>query len=150
MLANLEVVAVQPLPVADALVLDTYAERTGDTVWTLRRDKYLAAIVSGRPHDEIARFLAARSQAALPSSVTSLFADAAANARRLRDLGPARVIQCEDAALATLLARDTRLRKLCSPCGERQLVVPAATETQFRRRLHELGYAIPPRAAEPG
>ena len=143
-LANLEVVAVRSLPKADAIVLGTYAERTGDTVWTLRREKYLAAIASGRPDDEITRFLATRSHADLPATVASFFADAAGNARRLRDLGPARVVECEDAALAVLLASDRRLRKLAWPCGERHLVVPAAAEPQFRKRLHELGYTLPP------
>jgi hypothetical protein len=60
-----------PLPVADAIVLETYAKRTGDTVWTLRREKYLAAIASGRPGDEIVRFLATRSHEDLPATVVA-------------------------------------------------------------------------------
>lgn len=64
-LPSLEVVAVASLPVADAIVLETYAERVGDAVWRLRRDKYLAAIASGRPDDEIVQFLAARGQSDL-------------------------------------------------------------------------------------
>ncbi len=143
-LANLEVVAVRSLPAADAIVLETYAERTGDTVWTLRREKYLAAVASGRPYDEVTRFLAARSHADLPATVVSFFEDAASNARKLRDLGPARVIECEDAALAVLIAGDRRLGKLAWRCGERHLIVPAGSETQFRKRLHELGYTLPP------
>ncbi len=145
-LPNLEVVSVEPLPVADVIVLETYAERTGDKVWTLRREKFLTAIESGRPPDEIVRFLAARSHADLPAAVASFFEDAAARARKLRDLGPARIVACEDAAVAVLLAGDRRLRDLCWRCGERHLVVPAAVEAEFRRRLSRLGYALPPSA----
>jgi 2-methylisocitrate lyase-like PEP mutase family enzyme len=109
-------------------------------VWTLRRDKYLAAVASRRPDDEIVRFLAARSHADLPAAVTAFFQDAAADAHKLRDLGPARVIECQDAAL---VANDRRLRKLSWRCGERHLIVPTAAEVQFRKGLHDLGYALP-------
>jgi hypothetical protein len=143
-LPNLEVVAVESLPVADAIVLETYAERAGDKVWTLRRDKYLAAIASGRPDDEIVRFLAARGRADLPATVTAFFQDAAANTRKLRDLGPARVIECQDPALATLIANDRRLRELSWQCGERHLIVPTTAEARFRKGLRDLGYALPP------
>jgi hypothetical protein len=142
-LPNLEVVAVESLPVADAIVLETYAERTGDAVWTLRRDKYLAAIADGRPDDEIVRFLAERGHADIPATVGALFKEAAANARKLRDLGPARVIECHDPALAALIANDRRLRKLTWQCGDRHLIVPAAAEARFRKGLHDLGYALP-------
>jgi hypothetical protein len=142
-LSNLEVVAVESLPVADAMVLETYAERTGDAVWTLRRDRYLAAIASGRPADEIVRFLTARSHADLPATVAAFFQDAAANARKLRDLGLARVVECQDPALAALIANDRRLGKLSWLCGERHLIVPATAEAKFRKGLHDLGYALP-------
>ena len=143
-LPNLEVVAVESLPVADAIVLATYAERAGDAVWTLRRDKYLAAIASGRADDEIVRFLAARSHADLPATVTAFFQDAAANARKLRDLGSAHVIECQGPALATLIAKDLRLRELSWQCGERHLIVPTTAEAQFRKGLTDLGFALPP------
>jgi hypothetical protein len=117
---------------------------TGDAVWTLRRDKYLAAVASGRPHDEILEFLTARAHTDLPQPVRAFFTEAAANARKLRDLGPARVIECDDAALAALIASDRRLRGLCWQSGERHLIVPAAAEARFHTRLHDLGYTIPP------
>jgi hypothetical protein len=81
-LPNLEVVAVASLPVADAIVLETYAERVGDAVWRLRRDKYLASIASGRPDGAIVRFLAARGQSDLPATVAAFLQDAAANVGR--------------------------------------------------------------------
>lgn len=142
-LPNLEVVAVESLPVADTMVLETYAERTGDAVWTLRRDRYLAAITSGRPADEIVRFLAARSHADLPATVAAFLQDAATNARKLHDLGLARVVECQDPALAALIANDRRLGKLSWQCGERHLIVPATADAKFRKGLHDLGYALP-------
>jgi hypothetical protein len=92
--------------------------------------------------DEVVRFLAARSHAALPDIVTTFFQDTA-GARKLRDLGLARVIECQDAALAALIAGDRRLSKLAWRCGERHLIVPATAEAEFRKGLHHLGYALP-------
>jgi hypothetical protein len=63
----------------------------------------------------------------------------------LTDLGHARVIECADPALATLLARDRALRALCHPLGERHLAVPLDRELKFRTALLKLGYVLPGR-----
>jgi hypothetical protein len=142
-LPNLKVVAVESLPVADAIVLETYAERAGDKVGTLRRDKYLAAIASGRADDEIVRFLAARSHADLPAP-----SPPSSRMRRQRPQAPRPRFRprhrLPGPCLATLIANDRRLRELPWRCGERHLIVPTTAEAQFRKGLRDLGYALPP------
>ena len=52
-------------------------------------------------------------------------------------------IECADAALATLIARDSRRRKLCLLAGERHLVIFAGSEGRFRKEVRKLGYSLP-------
>ncbi|MBU0495073.1 MAG: hypothetical protein KKB13_24775, partial [Chloroflexi bacterium] len=72
------------------------------------------------------------------------FQDVAERAARLADRGPALLIEAEDTVLAQLIANDGRLRSLCLLAGDRYLVVPAESESAFRRALRELGYGLPP------
>jgi hypothetical protein len=61
----------------------------------------------------------------------------------LQDLGTARLIECNDPALAVLIANDSRTKKYCFLAGERRLVVPLESETRFHRALQKLGYSLP-------
>lgn len=89
-------------------------------------------------------FLAARNSAPLPDTVARLLDDIRDRSDRVRDRGLVRLIECADPALAALIANDTRTRKHCSRAGESHLVVPAGSETAFRRGLREIGYLIAP------
>ena len=53
------------------------------------------------------------------------------------------LIECADAEIAASLATDRRTAKLCLRAGERNLVVPAASERAFRNAIHALGYGMP-------
>jgi hypothetical protein len=128
----------------DRLALDAYAVRVSDFVWRLEAGKLLAAAEDGRSVDEIREFLAARCGAALPDTVARLLEDVAERCSRLHDRGLARLIECEEPALAALVASDTRTRKHCMRAGERHLVVPASSEAAFRRALREVGYLLAP------
>jgi hypothetical protein len=146
-LPNLEIVTVGAgLDAADGLALDAYAERVSARVWQLQPGKLLAASAEGRSVEEVRDFLAARSLDPLPETVLRLFADIANRGARLQDRGLARLVECADPVLAALIANDARTRKLCLPAGDRHLVVPAASETAFRRALMEVGYLLPPNA----
>jgi Helicase conserved C-terminal domain len=142
-LPNLEIAAIgADLEPGDRLALDAYALRTADLVWQLRAGKLLAAIEAGRSVDEIREFLSARSGAPLPDTVTSLIEDVAERGARVHDRGLARLIECADPALATLIANDTRTRKHCLRAGERHLVVPASSDAAFRRALRDVGFLL--------
>ncbi len=151
-LPNLEVVAVQQLARADRLMLDNFLQSVSDSVWQLEQGKLLDAIAQGRSVDELRNFLTANSGEALPQPVTQFLADLQTRTTSLQDLGSARLIRCADAALATLIANDSRTKAYCfladqpkaiaagQPC---YLIVPLESETKFRNALKKLGYSLP-------
>jgi hypothetical protein len=142
-LPNLEIAATgSDLEQSDRLALDAYATPVSDFVWRLEAGKLLAAIEAGRQVEEIRAFLGARSGAALPGTVTRLLDDVVERTTKVHDRGLARLIECADPALAALIAGDTRTRKHCMRAGERHLVVPASSETAFRRALRDSGYLL--------
>jgi hypothetical protein len=142
-LPNLEIAATgSDLEQSDRLALNAYATPVSDFVWRLEAGKLLAAIEAGRQVEEIRAFLGARSGAALPGTVTRLLDDVSERTTKVHDRGLARLIECADPALAALIAGDTRTRKYCMRAGERHLVVPASSETAFRRALRDSGYLL--------
>ncbi len=144
-LPNLDVVASQaPLPAADRLTLDRFAEPQSENVWRLTAAKLLPLLEEGATVDELAEFLKARSEEELPQTVQVFLDDLKQRAGQMRDLGPARLIECRDAAVARLLAADPQLRDNCRLADERWLVFRTADEAAVRRALRRLGYVLPP------
>jgi hypothetical protein len=142
-LPNMEIVAAgSDLEQSDRLALNAYATPVSDFVWRLESGKLLAAIEAGRQMEEIREFLAARSGEALPGTVARLLDDVAGRTTKVHDRGLARLVECADAALATLIANDTRTRKHCMLAGDRHLVVAASSEAAFRRALRDAGYLL--------
>ncbi len=142
-LPNLEVAVIgAELDQGDRLALDAYATMVSDLVWRLDTGKLLQAIEEGRPVDEFRNFLIARSGTAIPDTVSRLLEDVTARSTKVRDCGLARLVECADAALATLIANDSHTRKHCMRAGERHIVVPASSETAFKRALLEGGYLL--------
>jgi hypothetical protein len=151
-LPNLEVVAVSELSRADRLMLNSFLESVSDVVWKLDAPKMLDAIAQGRSVEELRDWLIATSAHALPQPVLQFLNDLQTRTTSLQDLGSARLVRCADAALATLIASDSRTRAYCfladqpkamtagHPC---YLVVPSETETKFRNALKKLGYSLP-------
>lgn len=143
-LATLDVVATdESLAAADRIVLERYATQTTDRVWRLTARRLLEALEGGGSLDELAEFLAARSAEPLPAPVLQLLHDLHERVGRIADRGVARLIACDDPALAALVANDARTRRLCMLAGDRHIVVPAKSERAFRRALRELGYPAP-------
>jgi hypothetical protein len=141
-LPNLEVVATEVLPPADTLFLERIATPSSDFVWRIERGKLIEAAERGYAVSDAVDFLQAKSEAALPDNVAIFFQEVAERASSLVARGPALLIEAKDAAMAQLIARDSRMRSLCMVAGERHLVVPAEAESAFRRALHELGYGV--------
>jgi hypothetical protein len=142
-LPTLDVVAIGILSAGDQLLLSAYAEHTADRVWTISAASLLAAINTGRDLKDLATFLAHRTEHELPGSLRTLINDVTRRATQLTDLGHARVIECADPALATLITRNRALRNLCHPLGDRHLAVPLDQEPKFRKALLKLGYVLP-------
>lgn len=141
LLPNLEIAAVGAgLDAGDCLALDAYAVRVSDRLWRLERTRLLEALEAGRTIGQIREFLEARSEGAPPETVIGLLQDTHARSTRIQDCGAARLYECEDEALAALIANDSRTRRLCLRAGDTHLVVPADSDSAFRKGLRALGY----------
>jgi hypothetical protein len=143
-LDNLDVVVTGALTPAQTLLLDAFAERVSDRAWSLTTHRALAAIEAGRDLDELARFLTGHAGHELPRIVTGFLADVARRAAWLTDLGPVRLIECADPALAGAIAAGPKTARLCRLVGDRHLAVPAEHDTAFRKAVLTLGYVLPP------
>jgi hypothetical protein len=141
-LPYLDIVAVGDPTAADRLVLDAHAEHTSDRVWTVRANTLLSAVDTGRQLGQFVTFLTDRAMHDLPAALTGLVDDVTTRATKIRDRGLVRLVECADAPLATLIARDPKLRTLCTLVGDRHLAVPVENEKQFRRTLRALGHTI--------
>ena len=141
-LPTLDIVAIGEPGTADRLVLDAHAQHTSDRVWTVRADTLLAAVASGRQLSQFVTFLTDRVTHDLPATLTVLVDDVITRATRLRDHGPVRLIECADAPLATLIARDPKLRSLCCLVGDHHLAVPLEHEKEFRSTLRTLAHIV--------
>jgi hypothetical protein len=133
----------EPLLPEEMLLLETYAEKESGSVWHLDRARTMAALENGHQIAELREFLQARDEQPLPETVEAFLQEAERNAGRLRDRGPAVLVECADAALAEDLAQHEKTKPLCLRAGERHLVVSAADEERFRQALHNLGYCLP-------
>jgi hypothetical protein len=142
-LNNLDVVVTGTLMPADTMLLDAFAERTSDRVWTLTTANALAALDTGRQLGELATFLR-RADHQLPQTVTQFLTDLAGRSSRLSNHGLIRLIECTDPALAIMIARDRKTSKLCRPVGDRHLAVQIEHDTAFRKAVQTLGYVLPP------
>jgi hypothetical protein len=143
-LPNREVVSTDESPdPGDALFLDRVAERTSHRVWRLDREKILAAVEDGLDVAQLSGFLEARAAEPVPATVATLLADLKDRAGLLLDKGTVRMIECTDAETARLLVLDPKLKSLCLPAGERNLVFRESDEGTVRARLRKLGYVLP-------
>jgi hypothetical protein len=129
---------------ADRLMLDAYATATSERVWALEMGGLLAAVDAGRSLEQLVEFLSARSATGLPDAVTTLIADVTARVGQVRDAGVARLIECADPAVATLIARDRKLGRLCRQVGDRHLAVEVGREPAFRKAILGLGHVLAP------
>ncbi len=127
----------------ETLLLETYAEKESDKVWRLSREKALAAVEGGSQIKELREFLQARDEQPLPETVEGFIVTTERQARALKNIGEALLIECADAELAQLIANHERTKKLCLRAGERHLAVKTDAEEQFRKAVHLLGYGMP-------
>ncbi|MFH9355508.1 helicase-associated domain-containing protein [Kitasatospora sp. NPDC017646] len=141
-LPNHDIAALDGLAPADALLLDAFADKTGDRVWSLTHRSLLRAIDAGRDLAELRRYLEAASRHPLPQTVTTLLDDAARRLGQVRDTGPVHLIECADPAVAALLAGDRRLRTVATRLGERHFAVPAGRLAAFRTAALAQGYPL--------
>jgi hypothetical protein len=137
------VVTAPPIAPGDALLLDLFAVKTSDLVWHLDNGKTLTALEDGHSLGDLRKLLQERSEADLPDTIVRFLDEMEERGGKLKDVGLARLIECSDPHVVTLLAHDPRTRALCIQAGERHLVVPEPSEKAFRKALRQLGYILP-------
>ncbi|WP_150135630.1 helicase-associated domain-containing protein [Streptomyces hyaluromycini] len=145
-LPNFDIVALDGLAPAEALLLEAFATRSADHVWTLSTASLLKALHAGRGMEELRRFLAESSAGEeLPQTVAALLADAASRTERVRDLGTCHLLECVDEAQAVMIAKDRKAGALCSRIGPRHLMVAPGDLLALRTALLKLGCVLPAR-----
>ena len=140
-LANHDLVALDGLPSAQALLLDAFATRTSDRTWALSPASLLTAVHAGRDLAELRTYLN-HAATALPDTVATLLDDAERRVGQVRDLGPVHLIECADTATCALLAGDRRIRALATRLGDRHLAVTADKLDRLRKAALTLGHPI--------
>ncbi len=131
---------------AATMLIDQYAERTSPRTWRLDPQRTLAAVEAGHPIAKLRAFLEQRVGAPLAPALADFLHEGELRSTALADAGPARLIECADAALADRLATERSTRAHCIPAGERLLVVPRKSLAAFRKGARGLGFAVPPEA----
>ena len=143
-LPNLEIVLTgSPLKGGETLLMQTFTNQVSESVWTLDRAIALKAVAQGHSLEDFRDFLTEASVDPLPDTVSQFFADCISRSQGIQDQGLARLFECSDQALATLIAHDSRTKKYCQLAGDRQLIVPVDQETRFRNALQKVGYTLP-------
>jgi len=138
------VVTAPPLPGSDAVLLNLFAVQSSELVWRLDQAKTLAAMEEGHAIAELRTLLTERNEGDLPDTVVRFLNENEERGNKLKDRGPAQLIECNDPHLLTLLTHDPRTKAHCFAAGERHLVILAASQSAFRKALRQLGYILPP------
>ncbi len=111
--------------------------------WCLESKTILARGADADERGRIRDFIESSSEGSLPAEVRHLLDNVDERASALVDIGPARLIQCRDAALAVLLSTDPATAAHCNRAGDRLLSVPEKKLTPFRKGLTKLGFVLP-------
>ena len=130
------------LAAADRMLLEAFAEKTGERQWHLERDKALAALGEGRSVEELAQLLRATTDVELPERVLGFLGEVTRHANAFSDAEPSRLFRCNDPEMLATVLRHPATAKLCTRSGEDLLVVPEKSEAAFRKAMRTLGFAL--------
>ena len=129
---DLRVCSESPPSADERLTLETFANIESEGVWRLARGKTLSAVENGHNLTSLRDFLTARDPGQLlPETVEGFLRSIERNARAMKTLGGAILIECSDQEVAAKLVSDKRVSKLCLPAGKNHLVVRTASEKAF-------------------
>ena len=130
------------LSAEERLLIDTYANAESDDVWRLDADAILTALESGHDIADLHGFLAGRDDQDLPETVEGFLRNIERASSALRLRGSVLLVECADADIASRLADDPKLRKVCRRAGERHLVIETKSERAFRKAAHAHGFGL--------
>lgn len=127
----------------ERLLLEQYAVVLSETVWRLSQQSMLQAIEKGQDPSIFHGFLRQSAMQDLPDEVSRFFEAIASRESAISDAGPARLLHCDSAALAKMLAEDPATKPHCLHAGGRVIAVPQRAQRAFRNGLRKLGYVLP-------
>lgn len=141
-LPNRDIVAVdQPeLPPAVAALIGNYAKRQSDAVWRLDNQQILAHLEQGGSIADLRDLLAAHGAADLPETVEAFLTEVERRATAIEGGDEALLVRFRDPVTAALIASDATGRTLCTPAGEKALVVLKKNLGAFRTLLRRKGF----------
>lgn len=141
---NLEVAAVVDNMVKfDAMMLDNCMDKVNAKTWKLSTPKLLQMVESKNGSlPSFKAFLYERALSAIPKTVEHFFEDMERRVNNIVYTEPAHVYVCKDKALVQLIVHGEKTKQFCSLMGESSLVVPVATEKEFKTGLKKMGYII--------
>ena len=130
------------LSAEERLLIDTYANAESADVWRLDADAILTALESGHDIADLRGFLAGRDDQDLPETVEGFLRSIERGSSALKLRGSVLLVECADAHIASRLADDPKLKKLCRRAGERHLVIETKSERMFRKVAHGHGFGV--------
>ncbi|NBC46794.1 MAG: hypothetical protein GVY22_02135 [Gammaproteobacteria bacterium] len=128
---------------AEQLQLEQIATPAEADRWQLDPAQLLARGTDADERERSRQFLESSMEGEAPAELSDLLARIDERATALTDAGPARLIQCRDAALAAMLSTDPATAAHCSRAGERHLCVPETKLNAFRKGLAKLDFVLP-------
>ena len=141
--AELQLELLRPTEPAEQLQLEQIATPLSADRWRLNTTAIFNRGADADERERIRGFLETSVEGDLPAEASNLLARIEERATALTDAGPARLIQCRDAALAAMLSTDPATAAHCSRAGERQLCVPQKKLNAFRKGLAKLDFVLP-------
>jgi hypothetical protein len=144
--ADLSLTLLRPAEPAEQLQLEQIATLQAPDRWALDAGLILARGADADERARVREFIESSGEGDLPAELSDLLDRVDECATAVTDAGPARLIQCRDAALAALLSSDPATAAHCSRVGERQLCVPEKKLAAFRKGLVRLGFVLPEQA----
>jgi len=141
--SGLSFALLRPAGPAEQVQLEQIATPLSADRWDLSTQAILTRGTDADERERIRQFIASSLEGALPAEVSDLLDSIAERATALTDAGPARLIQCRDAALAILLSSDPATAAHCSRVGERHLCVADRKLAAFRKGVTKLGFVLP-------
>jgi hypothetical protein len=125
------------------LQLEQIASSPAADRWRLDAEAMLKLAADADERARIRAFMETCIDGEPPTELSDLLDGIEQRATALTDAGPARLIQCRDAALAGLLSSDPATAAHCSRAGERHLCVMEKKLGAFRKGIARLGFVLP-------
>ncbi len=127
----------------EVLLLESYADRDNDRLWSLNEVKAIQAVERGARVAEFRAFLGACDSQPLPEAVDAFLRTVEERGTACVVKSPCLLVECLTPQIAEVIAHDPKAGALCQRVGDRGLVVATSKEDAFRGAVNGLGFGMP-------